>query len=614
MCGISGFIGNKDISDKSIKKTLGLMKNRGPDFSRSHKFFYKKDNLRVNLLHSRLSIIDLDKRSNQPFTVGQLTIIFNGEIYNYLEIKKKLLLKGIKFTTKSDTEVLLQSYKVFGIDFLKKIEGMWSFAIWDDEKKKLILSKDRFSEKPLYTFQNSDGIYFGSEIKYLRGLSNEKFQINEGHLVRYLIQGYKSLYKFNSTYFKDVINFPGASYSIVNKNLILKYKNYWKLNYRPKKMSFNNAVKTSKKIILEKFKQKFRSDVPMAFCLSGGVDSNTIVSVAKKKFNLKPKTFSIVDKDKDYDETKYIMKSVKYLKTQHTNLIVNNKNTFKDLEKMIEYHECPILTSNYFYHSYLLRLIAKKGYKVVFSGTGADEIYSGYYDHSLQFLYEAKRGKNFKKHLELWKTGISRYIKNKKFQNPNLYIDNPNYREHIFEYSKFIIPNLKKGKKNFLKKFKEVNFCKSLLRKRMLNELFFEGTRPILQADDANSMYYSIENRSPFLDKSLTEFMYTVPTEHLMKNGFTKSILRSSMKGIVQDQVLLNKEKTGFNFSVSSIFNFKSQYMKNNILNKKNKIFNIIDRDFILSILKNKKSVKKYNKFIFYFISSSIFLKKYELN
>ena len=615
MCGISGYIGKDTLSPKVIKKTLLLMRNRGPDANGSCNFFDKKNKINVNLLHTRLGIIDLDERSNQPFTDGDLTIIFNGEIYNYLEIKKKILLKKkVKFKTNSDTEVLLQAYKIFGMNFFQELEGMWSFAIWDNKKKILLLSRDRFSEKPLYFFQSEKGIYFGSEIKYLKSLSQKKFKINEGHLIRYLFQGYKSLYKYNSTFYENVENFPNASFTIINKNLRINYKKYWKLNFKSKKMNFKYAASKVKKIILKKFRQKFRSDVPMAFCLSGGVDSNTIVSTAKKKFNLKVKTFSIIDKKGGFDESKNIEKSVNYLKTKHHNLTVKIKNSFKSLEKMIEYHDGPIITSNYFYHSFLLKKISEKGYKVVFSGTGADEIFTGYYDHSLQFLYEVRNNKKFLNYLDFWNTGIRKFIKNKKFQDPYLYIKNPSYRNHMFEYFEFFSPSIKKNKKKYFKKFIETKFCSSLLRNRMMNELFFEGTRPILQADDANSMFYSIENRSPFLDKELVEFLYTVPTNLLMKKGFTKSILRESMRGIVSEDILNEKEKSGFNINVQSMFKLNSNYMKNKIINKKNKIFSIIDRNFVISILKDPDSVNKYSKFIFNFINASIFLKNNYIN
>ena len=610
MCGISGYIGREIIDPKVIKKSLLLMKNRGPDANGSCNFFDKKTKINVNLLHTRLGIIDLDKRSNQPYTVGDLTLIYNGEIYNYLEIKKKILIKKkVKFKTNSDTEVLLEAYKLFGINFLKKLEGMWSFAIWDNKKKNLLLSRDRFSEKPLYVFQNRKGLYFGSEIKYLKSLAQKKFKINEGHLVRYLFQGYKSLYKYDSTFYENIENFPNASYANIGKDLKIKYKKYWKLNFKPKKMNFEYAKKKVKKIILKKFKKKFRSDVPVAFCLSGGIDSNVITSVAKKINNLKPKTFSIIDKKGEYDETKNIEKGVNYHKTEHINLSIKNKISFNFLEKVIAYHDSPIVTANYFYHNLLLKKISEKGCKVVFSGTAADEIFSGYYDHSLQFLYETRNNKNFLKNVNNWSKGIGKYIKNQRFKDPYLYIKNPLYRKHLFEYSEIFSTAIKKNKKKYLKKFIETKFCTSLLRNRMMNELFFEGVKPALQADDANSMFYSIENRSPFLDKELVEFMYTVPTNLLMQKGYTKSILRESMRGIVHEDILNEQEKSGFNLKVNSLFDLKSNYMKNKIINKNNKIFSIIDRNFVISILKSPDSIQKYSKFIFYFLNASIFLK-----
>ena len=178
MCGIAGFFGAKKIDDSSIRKTLSSMKNRGPDYSES---FEQKigDNNFIYLLHSRLSIIDLNDRSNQPFTINEHTIIFNGEIYNYIELKKILEKKGVKFRTNSDTEVLLQSYILFGEKCLDYLDGMWSFAIYDSKKQILFLSRDRFAEKPLYYTVQPEGIYFGSQISFIKNLSNKKFQKNE---------------------------------------------------------------------------------------------------------------------------------------------------------------------------------------------------------------------------------------------------------------------------------------------------------------------------------------------------------------------------------------------------------------------------------------------------
>ena len=160
MCGIAGYIGKNNIDKIFIDKTLSIMKNRGPDNQDYSNF--KFDSLNTYLLHSRLSIIDLDKRSNQPFSIGDFTIVFNGEIYNYIEVKNVLLTRGYTFKTESDTEVLINAFKEFGHDCVKKFNGMWSFAIWDNKEKKLFLSTDRFGEKPLFLLEENEGIYFAS--------------------------------------------------------------------------------------------------------------------------------------------------------------------------------------------------------------------------------------------------------------------------------------------------------------------------------------------------------------------------------------------------------------------------------------------------------------------
>ena len=192
------------------------MKNRGPD-NQNFKL-YKVFDLNLYLLHSRLNIIDINTRSNQPYVFEDYAIIFNGEIYNYLEIKNKLK-KGIKFTTTSDTEVLLKSYIYYGLEFLKHLEGMWSFVIFNKKSEKILVSRDRFGEKPLFYFKNKKEFYFGSEIKFIKSLSNEKFEINDDHLLKYLLLGYKSIKKMDDdTFFKKIKEFPKASYCYLDKN------------------------------------------------------------------------------------------------------------------------------------------------------------------------------------------------------------------------------------------------------------------------------------------------------------------------------------------------------------------------------------------------------------
>ena len=173
MCGIAGYFGKKKIDKAIIDRTLKLMKNRGPDFSN---YFQKTNekNSSITLLHSRLSIIDLSERSHQPFADDEKIIVFNGEIYNYLELKKNLIKLGEKFKTDSDTEVLLKYYKIYGENCVKYFEGMWAFAIYDQKNQKIFLSRDRFAEKPLYFLKDKDGIFFASEVKFIKSLANKK--------------------------------------------------------------------------------------------------------------------------------------------------------------------------------------------------------------------------------------------------------------------------------------------------------------------------------------------------------------------------------------------------------------------------------------------------------
>ena len=202
MCGISGYISDRNLVQKNaLSKTINLMKLRGPD---ANNYTLKEyPTKQVALLHSRLNIIDLHDRSNQPFIDDNLTLIFNGEIYNFLEIKKKLKHK-YNFKTKSDTEVLLRAFQEYGEKCVDHFIGMWAFAIWDDRKKELFISRDTFGEKPLYYFLNEKGFFFGSEIKYIKTLCNKEFSINKGLIKKNLFLGYKSLNKNNDTFYNKI--------------------------------------------------------------------------------------------------------------------------------------------------------------------------------------------------------------------------------------------------------------------------------------------------------------------------------------------------------------------------------------------------------------------------
>ena len=251
--------------------------------------------------------------------------------------------------------------------------------------------------------------------------------------------------------------------------------------------------------------------------------------------------------------------------------------------------------------------IKPTGTKVVISGTGADEIYSGYYDHFLMYLAKIRNNKNYYKELSFWKKFIRNKIRNPVFKNKDLFVQNPEFREHVYDNSKILSKNLIAPEKF---NFKEFNYSKDLFTNRRANELFHETVPAILNNEDLNAMKNSIENRSPFLNRELLNFIYSVKSENLIKEGFSKHILRSNLKGILNEKVRTDRQKKGFNCSIETLINLKNKNIQDYLLEKKSKIFDYVDRGKFKNFLRGdfKKNYK--NKFIFSFISAKLFLDK----
>ncbi len=606
MCGISGYISDRNLVQKNaLSKTINLMKLRGPD---AHNYTLKEyPTKQVALLHSRLNIIDLHDRSNQPFIDDNLTLIFNGEIYNFLEIKKKLKHK-YNFKTKSDTEVLLRAFQEYGEKCVDHFIGMWAFAIWDDRKKELFISRDPFGEKPLYYFLNEKGFFFGSEIKYIKTLCNKEFSINKGLIKKNLFLGYKSLNKNNDTFYNKIYSLESSTNLKINLNLNLNKKRYWKPIIKiNKSLTKKDAIDGVKYYLEESLKFRLKSDVPIAFCLSGGIDSASLASITKKKFNQKISTFSIIDDDKRYNEEENINIINNDLECDFNLININKKNYnfFDRMNMLVKQHDGPIATISYFIHSFLSEEIASQGYKVSISGTGADEIFTGYYDHYLLHLEATKNSHDFDKYLKDWKKFIFPNLRNPNLKDPFLYIKNKQNRRLVYE-NDF---NIKKYSNLSLNpSFKEEKYCKELLRNRMLNELFYEVVPVILKHDDLNSMLYSIENRSPYLDRDLIEFSSSIPSSHLIENGYQKKILREATSGILIDEIRLDRKKKGFNASINSILNLDNPEVRDYIFNEKSKLAEFINLKKVKKDLDTKFIPNHLSKFIFSLLGTKIFL------
>tara|TARA_B100000282_G_scaffold242449_1_gene185468 strand:+ start:8980 stop:10821 length:1842 start_codon:yes stop_codon:yes gene_type:complete len=613
MCGIAGYLGKTKLDRNIIFNNLKLMRSRGPNHQSfcQHEIRHKS----LTLFASRLSIIDLNHRSNQPIKDDNFTLIYNGEIYNYLEIRDELIKKGIKFKTNSDTEVVIKSYKVWGSRCIEKFEGMWAFAIYDEIKKLLFISRDRFGEKPLYYYFKNNSFIFGSEIKYILNLDSKKnsSKLNYNKLKNYLVNGYKVVNKNNETFFKDIKKLDsGTNLYFDLRNMTIKFEKYLKKNdlVSIKKHSIKENIDNVKILLENSLKLRLRSDVPVAFCLSGGIDSSALVSIAKKKFNHKVKCFSIIDDDPNYNEERNIDLIQRDTGCEVEKIYLKNKrNFFGRLENLVINHDSPISTLAYYVHSFISESASNQNYKVILSGTGADEILTGYYDHFLLHLYETKNTKEFKKSLFFWTRYIKPFIRNPILRNSKLYTKNRNFREHVTFNNKIFNRFLK----NPLRlKFSEKKYNNSLLKNRMINELFHESVPINLHEDDLNSMNFSIENRSPFLDTKLVKYCLSIKNKNYIQNGYGKFILREAMKKYIHKDVRLDRRKRGFNANLKTMVNFKN-FNLYEYLSENKDVKELVNIKRIQNLDLNKNYTNSLNKFIFSLINIKIFLKHFSL-
>lgn len=602
MCGIAGAFGPFRLDQEKIKRTSRSLQHRGPDAMGVSQITLGRNEL--TLLHQRLSIIDLEEHANQPMVRDNCHLIFNGEIYNYIELRQDLERLGWLFKTKSDSEVLLTAYLQWGPECLDRMEGMWAFAIADQRNQTLFLSRDRFGEKPLF-YALIDGVfYFSSEPKNIPQLSGKGLSPNYNHIKRYLVNGFRSLFKGRETYFEGLYEVQSGHYMLLAAPVLPEQKKYWKLHYKPVSMSLAEAEEGVASQLDNSLKLRLRADVPVAFCLSGGVDSTILASLAAKKFGQEIHAFSVIDEDERYNETENIKAVVDSIKCKHHIAHTSKKGFLDRLSLLTSFHDAPVPTISYYVHSFLSEEISKQGYKVAISGTGADEMFTGYYDHYAFWLAGRAESPSFDRYIKDWRESYGRYVNNPLLQDPLGFFKEPDRRDHLYQnvdlFNGFLVSPLNEP-------FKEAHYCEELLRNRMMNELFHEIVPVILRADDSNSMMWSVENRSPFLDRNLAEFLFSVPSNLLIQDGFPKWLLRASGKGLLPDSVRLDKRKRGFNASINSLLDRHDGETRERLLSD-SPIYDLVRKDAVEAFLNEDLTDNSFSKFMFYFISAKTFL------
>ena len=587
MCGFVAVINNNRENLKyNFNELRKINKHRGPD---EIKILHKQN---YSLLFRRLEIIDLNKRSSQPFSNedNKINLVFNGEIYNYLELKNYLERKKIYFRTTSDTEVILRSYQYWGTKFVQKLRGMFSIIIFDEIKKRYICCRDRLGQKPLFYSKFKNGLVLSSEIKDILFLKKKCVE-NDSSLRKYLLRGWCD--DNQETFFKDIYSFPAASIAIIDKSR-LKIKKYWKLDV-------NNNKKFNKEefdeIFTESLKIHLRADVPVAFTLSGGLDSSSLVYKSQQfnKFNNKSFSLNATNKSEKFEE-KFIKKFVKKNSKNHS-CYNASKNFDKDiLEKLIFFQDEPISSISFINQFLLRRKIKSEGFKVLIVGEGGDEVLAGYNRMFAPYLFSiyynnSKKIPSVVKNISL---NFGKNIKhfNNKFKNYKFRLNENN---DIEDKSSLKFLNLESNKiPRKLSFYNSTNpYRKNSFKHFLLNHIFKRDLPHILRQEDRISMSQSIENRSPFVDHKLLEYIFSIDQKYFMYNGESKYMLRSIMKNKLPNSYFKKKKIGRPGDTISLIFNtyfykfldklsyknsnnyFDVKYLKQNLeIDRKEKIYN----------------------------------------
>lgn len=531
MCGI--YLTNFHFSYKQIENKLETIKFRGPDYIGIKKI----DD--VSFGHLRLSILDLDVRSNQPMNFGNFTIVFNGEIYNYKEIKKELTDLGYTFNTSGDTEVLLKGYKEWGEKLVLKLNGMFAFAIYDSDTKKIFCSRDRLGVKPFYYYWEDGKFEICSQ---LRPISQDK-QVNEEAVSMFLDCTY---IPSPFTIFKDVYKLPpGNNLEIDLATNKLTIQEYWNLKTATDSgLSYDQAKDKLHELLKDAVKIRLEADVPFGSFLSGGIDSALISSIASDISNEPIKTFSIGFEDSKYDESKIAAQYAEIIGSKHTETICKPEDVLELIPKLIEVYDEPFADSSAL-PSLLLNKVTKQYVTMALSGDGGDESFLGYNNFDWVSKYKILIKIPYAFRVLVSKLLIFDLLGKRTEPIRRILNISSKYEfiSGIFLGYNSILKNRNLKWMSYYKGYKI--WSKDLLQATAdLNiKLWLENDSNVKV--DRASMAYSVEIRSPFLDYRVVEFARTLPVSYRYMPGRKKRILRDILTEYIPEEVF-DQPKRGF--------------------------------------------------------------------
>lgn len=543
MCGISGIIdrNNKAVDRADIKAMNDLIVHRGPD----NEGYFFGDHFAFG--HRRLAIIDLSPEARQPMTYdGKYTIVYNGEVYNYIEIKEKLRNQGYAFQTKSDAEVILAAYEHWGYDCVKRFNGMWAFAIFDRARNVVFCSRDRFGVKPFYYTEIGGRFVFASEIKQLLHFMPDR-KVNKRVLMDYLLLGYEE--HTPETFFENIHKLPQSHNLIYDlKTHRFHFQRYYEMTVDKALAEFDEAatIHAYREKLVSGIQLRLRSDVKVGTCLSGGLDSSAVAALSSRLYGGEGKFTAVHAKSSEArsDESRFATMGADHCRLD-LHVIEPSKDDFSGkFDEIIGLMEEPFMGPSVFMQYFVMKKAGELGCKVMLDGQGGDETLLGYERHFTAMLL---------------KQGLLKKIKMLFAASRN---SKCSMKELILNY--FYFSNAKivwlrhKIKNSFIKKKYFALASRPLLGSiaksfrniaaMQMNELFCAPLPSLLRYADKNSMQHSVEIRLPFIDFKTSETALSINSQYKIKDGWTKYVLRKAVAGdnTLPDEIAWRRDKIGF--------------------------------------------------------------------
>ena len=627
MCGICGYVSKKGYSVKILENMNDTLIHRGPDDAGVYQCSLRSGE-QLGLAQRRLSIVDLTEAGHQPMFInnGKFAIVYNGEVYNFIELRNELIKKGYRFLSQCDTEVILYSYMEYGSDFLSKLNGMFALAIMDFDNEKLLLARDRMGKKPLYYYHvpEENILVFGSELKALMKFPDFHKCVRNELVSAYLVN---KCFDSPDTVFKNTYKVEPGQVIVWEKGNVSKEK-YWDLlkQYQVRRknlvLDYTEAKRELKHLLLDSVSKRMIADVNVGTFLSGGIDSSLITACAKEVSDERVRTFTIGFHSKNENEAEFAKDVADYLGTEHTERYISSDELFEQIKDVAKFYDEPLADSSQI-PSMLVSKVAKEGATVILSGDGGDELFSGYEEYdwvkAAQYLdglgtigYAVLNAPILEKANIIDKLPDKAYaFLNNRNKNTKVQLFNDVRERYTRD---MIYGNSSSSKRNYESEIKKIPELKNdwQMQKMLLDMRYYLADEVLVKMDRA-SMKYSLEVRCPLLDYRIVEYSLRLPLKYKYHNFEKKYILKDLLYDMVPKE-LVDRPKKGFSVPLvqwmrNELYNPLMRYADKKILEKQGIFKSEKIHEFISRMLVSDVSV--YNSVLWGFLMFQMWYQEY---